>query len=75
MGRLSFEEITVLLEFVDEVVLLEINLGRRVYFVLALDDIGEYFSEVDLADNLDQLQITDLPVFAKIEVVADDIVD
>lgn len=39
MGWLSFEEITVLLEFVDEVILLEMNLGRRVYFVLALDDI------------------------------------
>ena len=75
MCWLSVEKITVFLYFVDEVILLEMNLGRRVDFVLALDDVRENFSEVDLTNDLDQLLITDLPIFAKIEVVAKDVVD
>lgn len=50
-------------------------LGWSLYFVLALDDIREYFPEMNLADNLDQLRIADLSIFAEIEVVSDDEID
>ena len=61
--------------FVDEIVLFEMNFRWGIYLVLPLDDVREYLSEVDLADNLNQFRIADLPALAEIEVVAENEVD
>lgn len=51
------------------------NFRWGIYLVLPLDDVREDLSEVDLADNLNQFRIADLPALAEIEVVAENEVD